>query len=122
MTTKTESKAKVTIYLSRDDSTDQLYLRDSEGHAGKGTITTEVCCGDEVEWILEEGIDEVTNIFPKKESKNIFSSGPFRRADGNWEGTVCKTAKGSELYSIDYRIGELAYSDDPRLDVKPPRT
>ncbi|WPP53283.1 hypothetical protein [Catalinimonas niigatensis] len=122
MSTKTKSKTKVTIYLSRDGNTDQLYLRDSEGHAGKKTITTDVCCGDEVEWVLGEGIDEVTNIFPKRDSKNIFSAGPSKRPDGNWEGTVSKSAKGSELYSIDYRIGEVAYSDDPRLDVKPPRT
>ncbi|MEK6477808.1 hypothetical protein WJR50_09750 [Catalinimonas sp. 4WD22] len=117
MTTKT----KVTIYVGRDGSTDSLYLRDSEGHAGKNTITTDVQAGDEVEWVLGEGVDEITNIYPKSGSQNIFNGSPFRKANGNWEGTVCNSATGSELYSIDYRIGAQTYSDDPELKVKPPR-
>lgn len=117
MTTKT----KVTIYVGRDGSADSLYLRDSEGHVGKNTITTDVQAGDEVEWVLGEGVDEITNIYPKSGSQNIFSDGPIKQEDGSWKGKVKDTVTGSESYSIDYTIAGSAFSDDPKLDVKPPR-
>ncbi|WKN33512.1 hypothetical protein PZB74_09235 [Porifericola rhodea] len=116
MTTKT----KVTIYVDRNGNTNNLYLRDSEGHEGVNTITTDVSCDDDVEWIVGNGIDEITNIVAKSGSQNIFSSGPTKRADGNWEGTVCQHASGSESYSIEYKIDGQTMTDDPKFRVKPP--
>lgn len=121
MPTKTKSTPKVTIYLSREGETIRLHLRDSEGHVGDSNITTDVCCGDEVEWVIEGGIDEITNIYPKHGSKNIFSTGPERKEDGSWMGTVSSSVSGSEFYSIDYKIAGQSYSDDPKLKVKPPQ-
>ncbi len=113
--------SKVTIYVSREGKSNHLHLRDSEGHSGESTITTDVHTGDTVQWVLRDGIDEITGIQPKKGSQNIFSNGPARQEDGSWEGKVSKSAAGSELYTIDYKIGIHAFSDDPKIKVKPPR-
>ena len=113
--------SKVTIYVSREGQTNRLHLRDSEGHSGDESIITDVRAGDTVQWVVSEGIDEITGIYPKNGSRNIFSSGPTKTEDGSWVGTVGESASGSELYSIDYKIGASTFRDDPQLDVKPPR-
>ena len=113
--------SKVTIYVSREGKTSRLHLRDSEGHAGTDNIITDVHAGDTIQWVIRDGIDEITGIYPKNGSQNIFSSGPAKTEDGSWVGTVDESVSGSELYSIDYKIGASAFTDDPELKVKPPR-
>ncbi|MCF6352686.1 MAG: hypothetical protein L3J06_06730 [Cyclobacteriaceae bacterium] len=112
--------ATETIYISKQATGTGLYLTDSEGHAGKGTITTIVRAGDTVVWQLKPkgGITAITDIYPEKGSKNIFSTNPAKQPNGNWQGTVANPISGSESYSIDYTIGEGSYTDDPKLDVQ----
>ncbi|MEM8969086.1 MAG: hypothetical protein AAGE93_21900, partial [Bacteroidota bacterium] len=114
--------SKVRIYVSRDPKTGELHFRDSEGHEGDGSIITEVHHGDEVEWVLGEGIDEILGIRPASGSQNIFRGEVRKNGNGNWKGTVDECAKGSEEYVIEYRIGNaMAQATRPRLKVKPPR-
>jgi len=113
--------SKVTIFVSREGKSNHLHLRDSEGHSGESTITTDVHTGDTVQWVLRDGIDEITGIQPKKGSQNIFSRGPAKAEDGSWVGEVSESATGEERYSIGYTINGRAFTDDPQLKVKPPR-
>jgi len=108
------------IFIRKQAEGTGLYLSDNEGHAGDGTITTIVHEGDTVIWKLAPngGIDEVTNIYPKTGSVNIFSTAPTKQVDGSWKGTVATSISGSESYSIDYNIGHDSYTDDPKLKVQ----
>ncbi|ELR68919.1 hypothetical protein C900_05612 [Fulvivirga imtechensis AK7] len=111
--------ATETIKISKQSTGTGLYLEDNEGHAGDNTITTTVDPGDTVVWKLKDGggIDEITNIYAKSTSQDIFSSDPVKQSDGSWKGTVSSSATGSESYSIDYKIGGTEYTDDPELKV-----
>ncbi|MGD1891026.1 MAG: hypothetical protein ACFB15_10590 [Cyclobacteriaceae bacterium] len=114
--------SKVRIYVSRDPKTGELHLRDSEGHEGDGSIITDVHHGDEVEWILGEGIDEITCIRPASGSQNIFQGEIKKNGSGTWKGTIRESADGSEEYVIEYVAQNArAQADRPRLRVKPPR-
>ena len=114
--------SKVRIYVSRDPKTGELHLRDSEGHEGDGSIITDVYHGDEVEWVLGEGIDEITGIRPASGSQNIFRGEVRKNGNGNWKGTVDECAKGSEEYVIEFVVDNMVLrSSNPKLDVKPPR-
>lgn len=117
METKTET---VTIKIRKQTNGTGLYLKDSEGHKGKDSITTDVNPGDTVVWKLKNnsGIDEITSISAKSTSQDIFSSDPVEQKDGSWKGTVSSTASGSEDYSIGYKIGGTDYTDDPQLNVQ----
>ena len=108
-----------TIYISKQTSGTGLYLADSEGHSGNNTITTTVSPGDTVIWRLSNGggIDEITNIYAKTGSQDIFSQDPARQADGSWKGVVSTDATGNESYNIAYKIGGVEYLDDPDLEV-----
>ena len=113
--------SKVKIYVSRDPQTNEIHLRDSEGHSGDGGIVTDVRAGDEIEWIAGEGIDKIKGIRPAEGSHNVLS-GCAEKQDGAWEGKVSELAKGSETYVIEYEVGDsTARADRPRLIVKPPR-
>ncbi|MCF6359536.1 MAG: hypothetical protein L3J29_02100 [Cyclobacteriaceae bacterium] len=111
--------ATKTINISKQATGTGLYLTDNEGHAGDGTITTIVREGDTVVWQLKPkgGITEITNIYPKTGSENIFSNPPIQQPDGSWKGTVANSISGSESYSIDYNIGKDSYTDDPEILV-----
>ena len=108
------------IFISKQANGTGLHLSDNEGHSGDGTITTIVHEGDTVIWKLKPngGIDEITEIYPKTGSENIFSAAPSKQADGSWKGTVATSISGSESYSIDYNIGGDSYTDDPKLKVQ----
>lgn len=111
--------ATETIYIRKETDNTGLHLSDNEGHSGDGSITTTVQEGDTVIWQLAKnsGITEITNIYPKTGSENIFSNPPVQQPDGSWKGTVANSISGSESYSIDYNIGEDSYTDDPDLQV-----
>lgn len=112
---------RVKIYVSRDKKTGQLHLRDSEGHAGDGSITTVVHPGDKVEWMLGKGLDEITGISPVSGSQNIFDGKVHKNGHGSWKGTVSELAQGSEEYTIQYVAENKTESDNPKLKVKPPK-
>ncbi len=115
--------ATETIFISKQADGTGLHLSDNEGHSGDGTITTIVHEGDTVIWKLKPngGITEITNIYPKTGSGNIFSTNPAAQPDGSWKGTVANSILGAEAYSIDYTIGDDSYTDDPELKVKDDR-
>lgn len=111
-----------TIWISKQSTGTGLYLEDNEGHTGNNDITTIVSPGDSVTWKLKDGggITKLTGISEKQQPNNqdIFSSGPSRVSDSEWQGTVSTSASGTESYSIDYEIDGTPYSDDPDLDVQ----
>ncbi|MEM6360784.1 MAG: hypothetical protein AAF149_17900 [Bacteroidota bacterium] len=111
-----------TIWISKQSSGTGLYLEDNEGNSGNNTITTNVSRGDSVTWKLKEGggITKITGISEKDEpgNQNIFSSGPSKVSDSEWQGTVSTNASGNEFYSIEYEIDGTPYTDDPELDVQ----
>lgn len=108
-----------TIFIRKQENNTGLHLSDNEGHSGDGSITTTVNEGDTVVWQLKPkgGITEITNIYPKTGSENIFSTNPTAQPDGSWKGTVANSISGTESYSIDYNIGKDSYTDDPKLEV-----
>ncbi len=112
--------ATETIFISKQEDGTGLHLSDNEGHSGDGTITTIVHQGDMVIWKLvpKGGITSITNIYPKTGSENIFSTNPAAQPDGSWKGTVANPISGTESYSIDYKIGDDPYTDDPELEVR----
>lgn len=111
------------IKISKEENSNGLYLTDNEGNEGPDTITTPVKPGDTVTWKLKKdgGIDQITAITNKAGSQNIFSDGPKQVKEGDstsdWTGTVSEDATGSESYSIDYKIGDEPFTDDPILKV-----
>ncbi len=111
--------AREIIFISKQASGTGLHLSDNEGHSGDGSITTIVHEGDTVIWKLKPngGITAITNIQPKKGSKNIFSTNPSKQPNGSWQGTVKSSVSGNESYSIDYKIGDKSYTDDPELEI-----
>lgn len=109
-----------TIWISKQPNSNGLYLEDNEGHAGAGSITTDVKPGDTVTWKLKPGggIDAITSVARKSGSGDIFGDDPEEQPDGSWVGTVSESAGGSESYSIGYQINSANYTDDPELEVK----
>jgi len=114
--------AEETIYISKQTTGTGLFLSDNEGHSGDNSITTNVNPGDTVTWQLKSGggITKLTGISEKDEpgNQNIFSSGPTKVSDTEWQGTVSVSALGNESYCIDYEIDGQPYSDDPKLVIK----
>lgn len=106
------------IWISKQPTGTGLYLTDNEGHQGNNTITTDVSTGDTVTWKLKEGggISKLTGI--SKKDRNIFSSGPSKVSDSEWQGTVGNLASGSESYNIQYEIDGTPYTDDPDLEIR----
>ena len=110
----------VKIYVSRDPQTNELRLRDSEGHEGDESIVTDVHAGDEIEWIAEEGIDEIKGIRPAAGSQTILRD-CVKKENGAWQAKVSESAEGSEEYVIEYEADSAARASNPILKVKPPR-
>lgn len=112
-----------TINISKQEGNNQLYLTDNEGHSGKDNITTNVKPGDTVTWKLvpHGGIDQITGITAKPGSQDIFSVDPAAvdatDPTSDWTGTISPNAKGSESYSIGYKIGDESLVDDPKLKI-----
>ncbi len=108
------------ISIKKQSGNNGLHLSDNQGHSGNDTITTNVRRGDTVTWRLthDSGINEITDIYHKEGSQNIFSSGPAKQADGSWQGIVSDDATGNELYNICYKIGQKDCICDPELDVQ----
>lgn len=120
MSEKKKESKDVSIFVSRKKGTSRLHFRDSEGHSGDYTITTDVRPGGMVKWEVEDGVDTITNIYPKKGSFSIFEKGPEKKKNGEWFGKIKKDATGREEYNVDYIIDGKEYSEDPVLNVKPP--
>lgn len=107
-----------TIYVDVVSGTTNLYLSDNEGHTGEGTITTDVSPSDTVTWRLSGStISEITSIYVKENSQDVFSTDPAKNTDGSWTGIVSDSATGNESYGIKYLIDGTEYDDDPVIRV-----
>ncbi len=122
-----------TIYVSRNGSSYQLKLRDSEGHnPGNDDLTTTVVPGDTVTWMLDPNENNLTSINavnktvpgdPSYDSNSIdlLVSGTSS-TNGVYTGTVVTTSPGNGRYEK-YKIGFMVpgdstvYYDDPKLQM-----
>ena len=112
--------SKVKIYVCRDKQSGQLHLRNSEGHSGDGSIITNVRPGDEIAWVLGEGIDEIKGIRPVGGSQSIFRGEVKNDGHGKWKGIVDELAQGEEEYEIEYVAENVSRASKPKLKVEPP--
>lgn len=110
----------VTIFIKLVPGTHKLHLTDNEGHSGDAEdFFSDVKRGDKVIWKLANcsGIDELTGIRAKDGVFNIFVGGGPRKYRKSWRGIVKDDAVGEEDYNIDFKIGEYAFSVDPKIRV-----
>ncbi len=119
------SKIK-TIYVSKEKDSDELKLRDSEGHnPGDDKLTFLVDAGDTVNWKLDgtkSGLSEIFKVEKKSDTHHLLTSEP-QPVDGFWQGTVKDPSPGkgkSEKYKIGYKVSghDKKHWDDPKLQMK----
>ncbi|MEQ9290304.1 MAG: hypothetical protein RIG77_25455 [Cyclobacteriaceae bacterium] len=108
-----------TITLSLESGTTNLILTDNQGHSGTD-ITTDVSPLDIVLWKIESGsaIQEITSIYRKSGSVNVFSSIPVSLPGGDWKGIVAGLASGTEQYGVKYKVDGTEYDVDPYIRVQ----
>ena len=122
-----------TIYVSRNGSSTQLKLRDSEGHnPGNDDLTTMVSPGDTVTWMLDPNENGLTSLNavnktvpgdPSYDSNSVdlLVSGTTSN-NGVYTGNVVPTSPGNGKYEK-YKIGFMIpgsnqiYFDDPKLQM-----
>lgn len=118
--------SKVYIYLRaiENKGKKRLSLFDSNGVGDIDDLITKAYPGDQILWVPDKrsGIQKITAILPKSESKVIFKSNPKRMLF--CEGfTLCipKDAKGEESYGIEFILknGEK-HTIDPTIRIPPP--
>lgn len=105
----------------------KLHLTDSEGHEGEDRLTTTAHPGDCIVWQIAENkkpglpnIVSIDKIAAKKDSVNIFVSGPEKISDDEWRGTVNEKSNQDEAYDITYTLSNgKTITDDPDIKVKP---
>lgn len=120
------------IYVSRNGRSNELKLRDNQGHnPGNNKLDTDVRPNDTVRWQLDEnsGLSEITGIRESdttqeqyRHSLNLLA-GPARNKKGIWEATVVPNSPGKDKFQ-NYMIGfkvpgdDTEYWDDPKLIMK----
>lgn len=118
-----------TIYVSRNGNSNQLKLRDNQGHnPGNEDLTTEVDPGDTVIWELDEnsGLHSLEGVRAKEENDpertNLFAGAPKRNSDGRIEARIVDQSPGKgkyQSYDIGFKIttdGETMWID-PKLQM-----
>ena len=123
--------AVVTIYVSRNGNSNNLKLRDSEGH-GNGTdnITTDVGPGDSVQWELDTNsnlaaLNAVSKTVPgdpsfDANSQDLLTS--ITSSNGVFTGLVVSPSPGKgkyEKYKIAFMVpnSNEIFWDDPKLQM-----
>ena len=120
------------IYVSRNGKSNQLKLRDNQGHdPGNNDLTTDVDPNDSIVWKLDtnSGLTEITGIKPSDSSQPAYRgsqdllAAPPNNNNGIWEATVVSSSPGPgkfENYMIGYKIpnDDTEYWDDPKLQMK----
>lgn len=122
-----------TIYVSRNGNSNQLKLRDSEGHnPGNDDLTTIVSPGDTVTWMLDPNENGLTSINAVNKtvpgdpsydpnSVDLLVSGTTSN-NGVYTGTVVSPSPGNGKYEK-YKIGFMVpgnstiFFDDPKLQM-----
>ncbi|MDX1629591.1 MAG: hypothetical protein R3345_12880 [Fulvivirga sp.] len=120
-----------TIYVSRNGNSNQLKLRDSEGHnPGNDNLTTGVDPGDTVKWQLDsnsglssiEGVQQVTASDPSYNANAVNLLSGISSTGGVYTGTVVSPSPGQgkfENYKIGFKVpnDNNTYWDDPKLQM-----
>jgi hypothetical protein len=97
---------------------EELIFEDDQGNCGRH-IKTKVWRGKLVTWDVETKGLEITKIYHKEDSQNIFvGHGPVERGNGTWGGKIREDVNGSEAYNVDYTINGKPQTADPDLDVQ----
>lgn len=117
--------ATINIFVSRAGNSNNIKLRDSEGHnPGNDDITTDVNAGDTVVWQLDSnsGLYSLDGIQMKNDSENNLLTATPIGSNGMYTGTVVSNSPGRgkiEKYQIGYTVtqGSGTIWDDPKLQM-----
>jgi hypothetical protein len=116
-----EARTENIIIIGGDNASQKLVLRDENGNRAD---TFKVFAGSQIQWLLvnRDVIKEITNIYKKPSSANVFTTSPQRMGGSlNWRGTINREASGkAEEYNIDWidtNGGKHTY--DPVIKVNP---
>jgi hypothetical protein len=107
-----------------DPETGNLTMIDSKGHSA---CNFHVAPKDVVTWEIQSGsgVMAITEISPKENNTNLFSSGP-RKLPGsaiNWQGTISEHPIASqEFYLIEWTDDKdkESHTYDPLIQLNPP--
>jgi hypothetical protein len=122
-----------TIYVSRNGTSYNLKLSDSEGHnPGNDNLTTDVDPGDTVQWVLDSnsglsslnGVNQSVPGDPSYDTNsiNLLTGAPQSNGNGGYTGTVVSSSPGAgryEKYKIYFQVpgDPSVYNDDPKLQM-----
>jgi len=124
--------ATINIYISRNGQSNNIKVRDSEGHdPGNDNITTDVSPGDTVIWQLDSnsGLTSLDGITRTVSSDHSFDPNAVdllvstpSGSNSVFTGTVVSTSPGRgkyEKYKIGYTVpGTIGTQwDDPKLQI-----
>ena len=121
-----------TVYVSRNGQSNQLKLRDSEGHNPQNdNLTTDVDPGDTVTWQLDtnsgltsiEAVQQVTSTDPSYNSASVNLMSILPTSTNGFTGTIVTPSPGVtkfEQYKIGFKVPNdtTVYWDDPKLIMK----
>jgi hypothetical protein len=105
-----------------DTQTGNLTMQDSNGNSAS---TIHVNRGEVVTWEIQNnsGVSGITQISPKADNPNLFSSGPQKLPGSaiNWQGTIAQNPNGTqEFYFIDWLDGQgTTHRYDPLIQLNP---
>ena len=117
--------ATINIFVSRAGNSNQIKLRDSEGHnPGNDDITTDVSPGDTIIWQLDDnsGLSSLQGVVKKPDSEyNLLASEPTG-SNNIFTATVSLSSPGRgaiEKYEIGYTVpgNSTVLWDDPKLKM-----
>ena len=116
--------ADVIIFLSTKTiaGKQQLYLRDSHGNNGVGSIVTKVKGGDSIFWIMDNdvGMDKF-EIISSQSDECIYSTKPFQISTSQWSAVIQgDLVAGIDSYDVRYTKDQKSKVNDPKLIVVPP--
>ncbi len=101
-----------------------LHLWDSQGNEGSPFITTTAEGGNVIMWQLadDSNIKQITAIYKKEDSPEIFAVLPYRVSAGIWQAEVADDAEGNMEYNIDFIYTDgTQVTIDPIIQVPPPK-
>ncbi|MBN2350137.1 MAG: hypothetical protein JXJ22_14960 [Bacteroidales bacterium] len=116
--------ADVIIFLSTKQIAGKpnLYLRDSHGNNGVGSIVTKVKGGDSVFWIIDNdmAVDKF-EIITTADDDCIYSAKPFQISPSQWSAVIQgDLTTGIDTYDVRYTKDQKSKINDPKLIVVPP--
>ncbi|MEO7800419.1 MAG: hypothetical protein ABIR81_00385 [Ginsengibacter sp.] len=115
-----EASPEIIIITQSDSTSGKLTLRDANGNSAD---TFKVKKGRKIQWLLiaKETATDLTNIYKKDSSVEVFSRLPHRLGtSANWEGRVSTDAEGrTEDYNIEWTdLSGDKHTFDPKIQVQ----